>query len=82
MIDVIASSRFNRRFKTDYLYQKLVVDVNEFRTDIKSQSDRVYFEPVHNFYNGEILAFNIKDYSTVELFALKTLEETLEYLPM
>ncbi|MDT7019871.1 IS3 family transposase [Levilactobacillus namurensis] len=79
-VGVIAPNRLNRRFKTDRPYQKLVIDVSEFRYGNKSQSERVYLELVLDLYNGEILAFTISDHPTVE-FALKPLKEALEHLP-
>ncbi len=79
-VGVIAPNRFKRRFKTDRPYQKLVIDVSEFRYGNKSQSERVYLEPVLDLYNGEVLAFNISDHPTVD-FALKPLKEALENLP-
>ena len=53
---MIAPNRLKRRFKTDRPYQKLVADVSEFRYGNKSQDERVYLEPILDFFNGEVLA--------------------------
>ena len=45
-----------------------------------SQSERIYLEPIMDLFSGEILAFNISAYPTLE-FALKPLKEALDGLP-
>lgn len=79
-VGIIAPNRLNRRFKTDRPYQKLVADISEFRYGGRSQSERVYLEPIMDLFNGEILAFGISDHPNVE-FALKPLKEALEGMP-
>lgn len=76
----VSKNLLRRRFKTDRPYQKLVVDISEFRYGHMGQNERVYLEPVLDLFSGEILAFNISEHPTVD-FAVKPLKEALESIP-
>ncbi len=76
----VSKNLLKRRFKTDRPYQKLVVDISEFRYGDMGQNERVYLEPVLDLFSGEILAFNISEHPTVD-FAIKPLKDTLESIP-
>lgn len=76
----VSKNLLRRRFKTDRPYQKLVVDISEFRYGDMGQNERVYLEPVLDLFSGEILAFNISEHPTVD-FAIKPLREALESIP-
>ncbi|WP_158682768.1 IS3 family transposase [Lactobacillus sp. CBA3606] len=56
-IGKVSPNRLNRRFKTDRPYQKLVIDVSEFRYGGMSQNERIYLEPVIDLFSDEVLAF-------------------------
>lgn len=79
-VGTVARNLLRRRFQTDRPYQKLAVDVSEFRYGGMSKAERVYLEPVMDLFSGEILAYNISDSPTVT-FAVKPLQEALDSLP-
>ncbi|TMU84280.1 IS3 family transposase [Bacillus sp. BHET2] len=70
----VVKNRLNRRFSTSVPLQKLVTDITEF----KCLGDRkLYLNPILDLYNGEILAFDIKQKPTLDL-VIEPLKETIE----
>jgi putative transposase len=73
-IGTVAKNRINRRFKTNVCHQKLTTDITEFKC---SDGVKLYFNPIMDMFNGEILSYGIGMRPTLEL-ALTPLEEALE----
>ncbi|MFV2048284.1 IS3 family transposase [Metabacillus sp. YM-086] len=73
-IGTIAKNRINRRFHTNLYHQKLATDITEFKC---SDGEKLYFNPIMDMFNSEILSYGISKRPTLEL-ALKPLEEALE----
>ncbi|KKI91238.1 transposase, partial [Bacillus sp. SA1-12] len=73
-IGTVAKNRINRRFHTNRCHQKLATDITEFKC---SDGVKLYFNPIMDMFNGEILSYGIGMRPTLEL-ALKPLEEALE----
>src|SRR5690625_1332465 len=61
----LARNRFNRRFKTDRPYQKLVTDITQFK--IQGTEQRLYFSPIMDLYNNEIISYKISDRPTYDI---------------
>ncbi|MFS0865695.1 IS3 family transposase [Fredinandcohnia sp. 179-A 10B2 NHS] len=69
----VSKNRINRRFQTNVWHQKLTTDITEFKC---SDGLKLYFNPIMDMFNGEILSFGIGMRPTLEL-ALTPLEEAL-----
>lgn len=61
----LARNRFNRRFKTDRPYQKLVTDITQFK--IQGTEQRLYLSPIMDLYNNEIISYKISDRPTYDI---------------
>lgn len=61
----LARNRFNRRFKTDRPYQKLVTDITQFK--IQGTEQRLYLSPIMDLYNSEIISYKISDRPTYDI---------------
>lgn len=73
-IGTIAKNRIKRRFYTSVCHQKLTTDIPEFKC---SDGVKLYFNPIMDMFNSEILSYGISLRPTLEL-AIKPLEEALE----
>lgn len=73
-------NRLHRRFQTDRPYQKMVTDVSEFRYGNETQQERVYFSPIKDLFDDEIVTFNISDHPTTE-FVMKPLKALVGLRP-
>ncbi|WP_332699519.1 IS3 family transposase, partial [Halalkalibacter lacteus] len=73
-VGTVAKNRIKRRFHTNVCYQKLTTDITEFKC---SDAVKLYFNPIMDMFNGEVLSYGISMRPTLEL-ALKPLEEALE----
>jgi transposase InsO family protein len=73
-IGTVAENRINRRFHTNVCHQKLTTDITEFKC---ADGVKLYFNPIMDMFNGEILSYGICNRPTLEL-ALEPLEEALE----
>ncbi|PID05122.1 transposase, partial [Sporosarcina sp. P31] len=49
-------NRIHRRFNTSIPYQKLIMDITEFKC---SDGRKLYLSPIMDMYNGEILSITI-----------------------
>lgn len=74
VVGKIAKNRINRRFHTSMSHQKLTTDITEFKC---SDSVKLYFSPIMDMFNGEILSYGISMRPTFDL-ALTPLEEALK----
>lgn len=72
-------NKLRRRFQTDRPNQKMVSDVTEFK--IPETQEKVYFEPIMDLYNNEILTFAITAGSPNLEFAMKPLNSLIELIP-
>ncbi len=72
----IARNLLKRNFKATKPYQKWVTDVTEFAVAGK----KLYFSPILDLYNGEIISYNIFERPTFELVR-DMLEKALKRLP-
>lgn len=59
----VAKNRLNRRFDTSIPLQKLVTDVTEFKC---TENQKLYFSPIMDLYNGEIISFGISNRPTLD----------------
>ncbi len=75
-IGKVAKNRLSRRFRTPIPLQKLVTDVTEFKC---LEEKKLYLNPILDLYNGEIIAFGIKERPTLDL-VMEPLKESLEVL--
>ncbi|MFD1707010.1 IS3 family transposase [Siminovitchia sediminis] len=57
----VAKNRLNRRFHTPIPLQKLVTDVTEFKC---TGEEKLYFSPILDLYNGEIISYGISNKPT------------------
>ncbi|MFB9827807.1 IS3 family transposase, partial [Lederbergia wuyishanensis] len=73
-IGKVVKNQIHRRFNTTIPYQKLTTDITEFKCvdDLK-----LYFSPIMDMYNGEILSYGIGMRPTLD-FVLKPLDEALD----
>jgi len=69
----VAKNRLNRRFKTSIRLQKVVTDVTEFKC---TEGQKLYFSPIMDLYNGEILSFGLTKKPTLDL-VLKPLNQVI-----
>nr|WP_237049106.1 IS3 family transposase [Lentilactobacillus parabuchneri] len=72
-------NRLHRRFQTDRPNQKMVSDVTEFK--VPQTQEKVYFEPIMDLYNNEIITYAITAGSPNLEFALKPLESLVNLIP-
>lgn len=72
----VAKNRLNRRFSTPNRLQKLVTDITEFKC---TSNEKLYFSPVLDLYNGEIISFGISNRPTLD-FALQPLHQAIEII--
>jgi putative transposase len=72
----IAKNRLNRRFSTPIPLQKIVTDITEFKC---SGDEKLYLNPILDLYNGEIIAYGIKNRPTLDL-VMEPLKETIEII--
>ena len=72
----VAKNRLSRRFSTPIPLQKLVTDITEFKC---LGEEKLYLNPIHDLYNGEIIAYEIKKRPTLYL-VMKPLKETIEII--
>jgi transposase InsO family protein len=68
----------NRRFKTARPFQKMVLDVTEFKL---SNGQKVYLEPIMDLYNNQIKTYSITNGIPNLEFALQPLIELQSILP-
>lgn len=69
----IAKNLINRRFHSTTPLQKLVTDVTEMKC---AQGKKLYFNPILDLYNSEIISYSISDTPNVD-FVMQALEEAL-----
>lgn len=78
----VAKNRLSRRFKTNTPLQKLVTDITEFKC---LGEEKLYFNPILDLYNSEIIAYEIKKRPTLDLVteplqeAIKVIKERATY---
>jgi putative transposase len=70
----VAANRIKRRFQTSVCHQKLTTDITEFKC---SNGAKLYFSPIMDMFNGEILSYELGVSPTLEL-TLRPLEKALE----
>jgi len=75
-IGKVAKNRLSRRFNTPIPLQKLVTDVTEFKC---LGEKKLYLNPILDLYNGEIIAYGIKERPTLDL-VMEPLKESMEVL--
>jgi putative transposase len=75
-IGKVAKNRLSRRFSTPIPLQKLVTDVTEFKC---LGEKKLYLNPILDLYNGEIIAYGIKERPTLDL-VMEPLKESIEVL--
>lgn len=75
-IGKVAINRLSRRFSTPIPLQKLVTDVTEFKC---LGEKKLYLNPILDLYNGEIIAYGIKERPTLDL-VMEPLNESIEVL--
>ncbi|PID02914.1 MULTISPECIES: IS3 family transposase, partial [unclassified Sporosarcina] len=67
-------NRIHRRFNTSIPYQKLIMDITEFKC---SDGRKLYLSPIMDMYNGENLSHGIGMHPTLD-FVMKPLEKALQ----
>lgn len=72
----VAKNRLSRRFSTPIPLQKLVTDITEFKC---LGEDKLYLNPILDLYNGEIIAFEMRNRPTLDL-VMEPLKETIEII--
>lgn len=72
----VARNLLNRDFKARKPYQKWVTDVTEFAVAGK----KLYFSPILDLYNSEVISYNISDRPTFDQ-TMDMLKKALEKLP-
>ncbi len=70
----VAKNRLSRRFCTPIPLQKLVTDMTEFKC---LAEEKLYLNPIHDLYNGEIITYGIKKRPTLDL-VMEPLKEIIE----
>lgn len=60
----VAKNRLSRRFNTSIPLQKLVTDITEFKC---LGEEKLYLNPILDLYNGEIIAYEIRNRPTLDL---------------
>jgi putative transposase len=75
-IGKVAKNRLSRRFSTPIPLQKLVTDVTEFKC---LGEKKLYLNPILDLYNGEIIAYGIKERPTLDL-VMEPLTESIEVI--
>lgn len=70
----ISKNRLSRRFNTPISLQKLVTDITEFKC---LGEEKLYLNPILDLYNGEIIAFGIKNRPTLDI-VMDPLKESIE----
>ncbi|MDQ0345599.1 transposase InsO family protein, partial [Lederbergia wuyishanensis] len=73
-IGKVVKNQIHRRFNTTIPYQKLTTDITEFKC---ADDLKLYFSPIMDMYNGEILSYGIGMRPTLD-FVLKPLDEALD----
>lgn len=72
----VAKNRLNRQFKTSIRLQKLVTDVTEFKC---AEGQKLYFSPIIDLYNGEIISFGRTKKPPLDL-VLKPLNQAINII--
>lgn len=72
----VAKNRLNRRFSTPIPLQKLVTDITEFKC---TEDEKLYFNPILDLYNGEIISYGISKRPTLDL-VITPLNEAVELI--
>ncbi|MGP4083060.1 IS3 family transposase, partial [Pseudalkalibacillus sp. R45] len=72
----VAKNRLSRRFSTPFPLQKLVTDTTEFKC---LNGEKLYFNPILDLYNGEIIAYGIRKRPTLNLVT-EPLQKTIEII--
>src|SRR5699024_1114997 len=81
----IAKYRIARRFYTPFPLQKLVTDITEFKC---LNEEKLYLNPIMDLYNGEVIAFEMKKRTTLNLVTerlqkgIKTIKKNATYRPI
>lgn len=75
-----AKNRFLQKFKTNRPYQKVVIDIREFRYGNKSMSERLYFSPFKDLYSGEIISYTISQQPQTK-YVLEGLKQVIAARP-
>jgi putative transposase len=73
-VGTVAKNRIDRRFMTDRCHQKLATDITEFKC---TDDRKLYFSPIMDLYNGEIMSFGISMRPTLHL-VLEPLEKIFD----
>lgn len=72
-VGTLADNRLRRRFYTPYPLQKLVTDVTEFKC---IGDTKLYFSPIMDLYNGEIVSYAISTKPTLD-FVMRSLDQII-----
>lgn len=72
----VAKNRLSRRFSTPIPLQKLVTDITEFKC---LGEKKLYLNPILDLYNGEIIAYEMKERPTLDL-VMNPLKESIEII--
>src|SRR5699024_10261754 len=72
----VAKNRLSRRFSTPIPLQKLVTDITEFKC---LEEKKLYLNPILDLYNGEIIAYEMKERPTLDL-VMNPLKESIEII--
>jgi putative transposase len=75
-IGKVAKNRLNRRFATPIRLQKVTTDITEFKC---TGNEKLYFSPIMDLYNGEVIAYGMSKRPTLEL-VLSPLEEAINII--
>ncbi|WP_225742786.1 IS3 family transposase [Marinilactibacillus sp. Marseille-P9653] len=70
----VAKNNLNRRFNTSIPLQKLVTDITEFKC---TGDQKLYFNPIVDLYNGEIISYSINKRPVLDL-AMEPLKEAIK----
>jgi putative transposase len=73
-VGTVAKNRINRRFYTNVCHQKLTTDITEFKC---LNGEKLYFSPIMDLFNGEILSYGIGKRPTLDL-AISPLMEAID----
>lgn len=77
-----APNRFNRRFNTSILHQKITTDTTEFKYCVEDkngelQTKKLYLDPFLDLYNMEIISYSITEKPSAEGI-MTALEEAIQ----
>ncbi|SJN25494.1 Mobile element protein [Marinilactibacillus psychrotolerans 42ea] len=70
----VAKNKLNRRFNTSIPLQKLVTDITEFKC---TKDQKLYFNPILDLYNGEIISYSINKRPILDL-VISPLKEAIK----